>query len=189
MANELAGQNVMAVKRPTLLVIAVAAVVAGLAALVVWDAYRPVVGDWRPQQRFEHPRVSIQLKRLAVGPWSRAIPEAIDRADTMDRPKDLDAFYVYVELGFDFDGLPMRKAAESATRSFRFTDVSYNGEELTNRGTAATFRGTDPDSEVFAFGRIVPWKRGFGQREFVVQQEVTLETGEKVRAVFRFPAR
>jgi hypothetical protein len=179
----------MAVKRPTVLVIAVAAVVAGLAALVVWDAYHPVVGDWRPQQRFEHPRVSIRLKRVAVGPWSHAIPEAIDRAETMDRPQDPDAFYLYIELEIDFDGLPMHEAANVATRSFGLTDVLHNGEVLTNRGTSAMLYGEDTDSIVFAFGEIMPWKRGFGPGEFAVQQEVTLETGEKVRAEFRFPAR
>lgn len=181
----------MAVSRPTLVLLILTTMIAGLIVLLVWDANRPLTGDWQLDQPFVESRFTLRLKRLATGPWSQAIPEIAERARTLDRPADPEEFYLFVEFELQIDGKPWREkdADDSGIPNFRESELLYNGQKMQSHGTTALLPGTQPGSIVMAWGRMTSWKRGFGPGEMVVRQKITFELGDRIDAAFRFFAR
>jgi hypothetical protein len=184
----------MALSRPTVALTVLTLAIASLLGLLIWDATRPLKGDWRPDKAFDESRFTIRLKRLTTGPWSQPIPEIAERERTLDRPADSDAFYLFIEFAVQLDGKPLPPWPEIATRgpgipNFHEPDLSYRGQKLQSDGASALLPGTQPGSFVMASGGVSPWKRGLGPGEFIVRQKITFEFGDKVDAEFRFSAR
>src|SRR5215471_15497225 len=166
-------------KRPTLVLIVLALVVAALFALVAWDASRPLTGDWEPRQEFVHPRVRMRLRRLTVLPWSQAIPLIAERGLADRAPLGPDDLYLLVELGIEVDGIPIY-AEPGMVESVTQTEVAYNGKAVNGFRRSGAYAGGGPDSTVEMWYGIAPWKRGFGSGEFFVRKALTLKDGETI---------
>jgi len=181
----------MGISRATLVVTLLAVTMAALIALVVWDANRPLTGDWQSDEVFDESRFTLRLKRLATGPWSKAIPEIAERSQTLDRPSNPEEFYLFAEFELRIDGKPWRRvdANSPGMPNFRETELFYRGQKLQSHGSTALLPGTQPGSIVMAWGKVTSWKRGYGRGEMVVRQEISFERGGKIDAKFRFSAR
>jgi hypothetical protein len=181
----------MALSRPTVALAVLTLAIASLLGFLIWDANRPLTGDWRPDKAIDESHFTIHLKRLTTGPWSQPIPEIAERERTLDRPADSEVFYLFVEFELQVDGRPWREIAEGGPGipKFHETVLSYKDQKMQSHGTSALLPGTQPSSIVMAWGNISSWKRGYGPGEFVVRQKISFEFGGKIDAEFRFSAR
>lgn len=146
----------MAFSRPTIALSILILAICALFGFLIWDANRPLMGDWQPDQAFGESRFTFRLKRLATGPWSYAIPEIAERERTLDRPADSEEFYLFAEFELQIDGKPWREisAGGPGIPNFHETELSYRGRKMQSRGTSALLPGTQPGSIAMAWGKI-----------------------------------
>lgn len=182
----------MHLKKPTIALLLLAGVVVALAALVVRDASLPLTGDWRPNVSVKGSRGEVRLARLVVLPWSEAVPE-IERCRQTVTPENAslrpDDVCLYVEFELDVDGRPSTELAESMIQVHGPLKVIYNGRDVEQDGEMAAIEFTRNAAPIYVWGKIVPWRKGLGSGEFVVDYSMTLKTGETIPCKFRFQAR
>ena len=176
------------IKRPTLVLIVLAVVIAGLLGLVVWDANQPLTGDWTPGTEITQGRVRLRLKRVVIHPWSQPIPEVKGYLTTALGQGTSREYFLYLELGVYVDGLPIVEAVNGGLHSTGPLVVQYNGRSTSTYGAFGTYPGDEKDSSIHFWSRINPWARGFGPGELTIRQTVTLDDGSKETCEFRVPA-
>lgn len=181
----------MKLKKPTLLLAGAAALLIGLVAPVLWDAWQPLTGDWKPDLSEKNGRAEVRLVRIMVLPWSQAIPIVEEYQETFARgmgypgPEDL---FLFIEVEMDVDGEPVRRGPEGPIESVGQLEISYNGKRSVAKSSVALV-GHAPNRFAEIRWPIEPWHRGIGTGEFVVDFGLTLKPAEKFEFRFQVPAR
>jgi len=110
----------MKLKKPTLLLAGAAVLMIGLAALVLWDAWRRLTGDWKPDQSVKNGRAEVRLTRIIVLPWSQAIPIVAKYKKTLTRAREdpgPEQLFLFVKVEMDVDGEPVRREPDGPIES------------------------------------------------------------------------
>lgn len=177
----------MAVKRRSMIAITILCFIM-LVVLLAWCIHvvsEPVTGEWHPKNQLVNSGIQIELRRIAILPWSSRNPQVFERISLPEDPPEPHEYYLHVRMAIYIDGVPIQEVKKGVVESLGPLIVTYDGRRLIAGGRRGVYPGAEKSVYDYIWFEVSPWNRGLDREDILVHHRVTMKSQNSLDFVFR----